>query len=76
LVNGTIVVDNGNHTGARPGKVIYGPGKTGATPKGKANGGVSCFRPLASAKAIEIVLAAALDWGLCVAACVVASRAG
>src|SRR5499433_468171 len=41
LVNGTIVVDNGNHTGARPGKVIYGPGKTGATPKGKANGGVS-----------------------------------
>ncbi|HEY7300490.1 MAG TPA: D-aminoacylase [Xanthobacteraceae bacterium] len=29
LVNGTIVIDNGNHTGARPGKVIYGPGKNG-----------------------------------------------
>jgi N-acyl-D-aspartate/D-glutamate deacylase len=34
LVNGTVVIDNGNHTGARPGKVIYGPGKTGsARPK-------------------------------------------
>ena len=30
LVNGTVVIDNGNHTGARPGKVIYGPGKNGA----------------------------------------------
>jgi N-acyl-D-aspartate/D-glutamate deacylase len=29
LVNGAVVVDNGNHTGARPGKVIYGPGKNG-----------------------------------------------
>jgi N-acyl-D-amino-acid deacylase len=28
LVNGAVVIDNGNHTGARPGKVIYGPGKT------------------------------------------------
>jgi len=27
LVNGAIVIDEGNHTGARPGKVIYGPGK-------------------------------------------------
>ena len=27
LVNGTVVIDNGNHTGARPGKIIYGPGK-------------------------------------------------
>ena len=27
LVNGTVVIDGGNHTGARPGKVIYGPGK-------------------------------------------------
>jgi len=26
LVNGQIVVDHGKHTGARPGKVIYGPG--------------------------------------------------
>jgi N-acyl-D-aspartate/D-glutamate deacylase len=29
LVNGAVVIDNGNHTGARPGKVIYGPGKNG-----------------------------------------------
>jgi N-acyl-D-aspartate/D-glutamate deacylase len=27
LVNGTIVVDHGKHTGARPGKVLYGPGR-------------------------------------------------
>jgi N-acyl-D-amino-acid deacylase len=27
VVNGTVVIDNGNHTGARPGQVIYGPGK-------------------------------------------------
>jgi N-acyl-D-aspartate/D-glutamate deacylase len=27
LVNGTIVIDNGHHTGARPGSVVYGPGK-------------------------------------------------
>ena len=26
LVNGQIVVDHGKHTGARPGKVLYGPG--------------------------------------------------
>ena len=29
LVNGTPVIDNAKHTGARPGKVIYGPGKNG-----------------------------------------------
>jgi N-acyl-D-amino-acid deacylase len=29
FVNGTVVIDNGNHTGARPGKIIYGPGKNG-----------------------------------------------
>jgi len=28
LVNGTVVIDNGNHTGARPGAVVYGPGKS------------------------------------------------
>jgi N-acyl-D-amino-acid deacylase len=28
LVNGTVVINHGNHTGARPGKVIYGPGKS------------------------------------------------
>ena len=26
LVNGTLVVDGGEHTGARPGRVLYGPG--------------------------------------------------
>jgi len=28
FVNGAAVIDGGNHTGARPGKVIYGPGKS------------------------------------------------
>jgi N-acyl-D-amino-acid deacylase len=27
LVNGTVVIDNGDHTGARPGRIVYGPGK-------------------------------------------------
>ncbi|MGB7070470.1 MAG: D-aminoacylase [Pyrinomonadaceae bacterium] len=27
FVNGHIVIENGKHTGARPGKVIYGPGR-------------------------------------------------
>jgi len=27
LVNGQIVIDHGAHTGARPGKVLYGPGR-------------------------------------------------
>ena len=27
-VNGQVVVDNGKHTGAKPGKVIYGPGRS------------------------------------------------
>ncbi|MBL8124209.1 MAG: D-aminoacylase [Blastocatellia bacterium] len=27
LVNGQIVIENGKHTGARPGKILYGPGK-------------------------------------------------
>jgi len=26
LVNGIVVVENGNHTGAKPGKAILGPG--------------------------------------------------
>jgi N-acyl-D-amino-acid deacylase len=26
LVNGVVVVDHGRHNGARPGKVLYGPG--------------------------------------------------
>lgn len=29
LVNGQVVVDRGNHTGARPGKILYGPGYKG-----------------------------------------------
>ncbi len=28
LVNGQVVIDRGKHTGARPGQVIYGPGRT------------------------------------------------
>lgn len=27
IVNGTLVVDEGEHTGARPGRVLYGPGR-------------------------------------------------
>ena len=27
LVNGVLVVDGGSHTGARPGRVLYGPGR-------------------------------------------------
>jgi N-acyl-D-aspartate/D-glutamate deacylase len=27
LVNGAVVIDNGRDTGARPGRVVYGPGK-------------------------------------------------
>jgi N-acyl-D-amino-acid deacylase len=30
IVNGKVVLDNGRHTGARPGIVIYGPGHRGA----------------------------------------------
>jgi N-acyl-D-aspartate/D-glutamate deacylase len=37
LVNGTVVIDNGNHTGARPGKVIYGPGKNGASKRNRGS---------------------------------------
>ena len=28
LVNGTVTIENGKHTGARGGKVLYGPGRT------------------------------------------------
>jgi len=27
IVNGKVVIDHGNHTGALPGKILYGPGK-------------------------------------------------
>ena len=26
LVNGQVVIDHGTHTGAKPGRIIYGPG--------------------------------------------------
>jgi N-acyl-D-aspartate/D-glutamate deacylase len=39
LVNGAVVIDSGNHTGAHPGKVIYGPGKNGGGKQ--AHGSVS-----------------------------------
>jgi len=29
LVNGVVVIDNGKHTGAKPGKVLWGPGTDG-----------------------------------------------
>lgn len=38
LVNGVVVADHGTHTGAKPGKVIYGPGRapeTGGAPPGR-----------------------------------------
>ncbi|HEX3186296.1 MAG TPA: D-aminoacylase [Pyrinomonadaceae bacterium] len=38
LVNGQVVIDHGKHTGARPGQVIYGPGRisnNGATSEGR-----------------------------------------
>ncbi len=28
MVNGQVVIENGKHTGAKPGKVIYGPGRS------------------------------------------------
>jgi N-acyl-D-aspartate/D-glutamate deacylase len=30
LVNGIVVIDHGKHTGARPGHVLYGPGREGS----------------------------------------------
>ena len=27
IVNGQVVIDHGRHTGARPGAVLYGPGR-------------------------------------------------
>jgi len=28
IVNGVVVIDKGQHTGAKPGRVLYGRGKT------------------------------------------------
>ena len=39
LVNGRLVVDNGEHTGARPGRVIYGSGKRDRTGAEAGGGG-------------------------------------
>ena len=32
LVNGVVVIDHGRHTGARPGRVLYGPGRSAVAP--------------------------------------------
>jgi N-acyl-D-amino-acid deacylase len=31
LVNGQVVIDQGKHTGAKPGRILYGPGWRGAS---------------------------------------------
>src|SRR4051794_7464658 len=33
IVNGAVVLDRGTHTGARPGRMLYGPGKPAASQK-------------------------------------------
>jgi N-acyl-D-aspartate/D-glutamate deacylase len=43
FVNGTAVIENGNHTGARPGKIIHGPGKNGAQQNRQGTKGVGNF---------------------------------
>ena len=43
FVNGTAVIDNGSHTGARPGKIIYGPGKNGGRQNPGGLKGVGVF---------------------------------
>jgi len=32
LVNGQVVIEHGRHTGARPGHVLYGPGRVNSGP--------------------------------------------
>jgi N-acyl-D-amino-acid deacylase len=32
IVNGVVTIDRGRHTGARAGRVLYGPGRTELTP--------------------------------------------
>jgi N-acyl-D-aspartate/D-glutamate deacylase len=41
LVNGVVVVDQGRHTGAKPGKVIYGPGRDAAAEPVRSGSGGS-----------------------------------
>jgi N-acyl-D-amino-acid deacylase len=38
LVNGQVVIDQGKHTGARPGQVLYGPGIPGGGLQGQNPG--------------------------------------
>jgi N-acyl-D-aspartate/D-glutamate deacylase len=48
LVNGQVVVDKGEHTGARPGRVIYGAGRKVASRESRVVGGrkqTVCGRP-------------------------------
>lgn len=40
LVNGEVVIDHGTHTGARPGKVLYGPGRRIAQMQAETTGPV------------------------------------
>ena len=39
LVNGEVVLERGRHTGARPGKILYGQGRTGGKPEAASKGG-------------------------------------
>ncbi|HWR54673.1 MAG TPA: amidohydrolase family protein, partial [Bryobacteraceae bacterium] len=34
IVNGVVVIDKGRHTGARPGTILYGPGRQRQAPGG------------------------------------------
>lgn len=37
LVNGQVVIDHGKHTGAKPGRILYGPGWRGNSKSAEAN---------------------------------------
>ncbi|HSB18084.1 MAG TPA: D-aminoacylase [Bryobacteraceae bacterium] len=39
LVNGEVVLERGRHTGARPGKILYGQGRTSGKPAEASKGG-------------------------------------
>ena len=43
LVNGQVVIENGKHTGAKPGQVLYGPGQ-GSPVKVLAFGGTAVLQ--------------------------------
>jgi N-acyl-D-aspartate/D-glutamate deacylase len=44
LVNGVVVVEHGRHTGAKPGKVMYGPGRAAATDSVRSGSGGGAAR--------------------------------